>query len=256
MEFLVALAVVLVLAAGLLWLGRNMLAPKIVHPWEAGLIYVNGRHEGTLGAGRYWPWRGLDKVEIHALRVKDQWLRVGPVDVASAEKLPYRLSATLIYNIAEPREFFERQGELLLRQTVSAALVEIAAERTLEQMVAGRAEANAALAASAGARAVNCEIVQGYIDTVTLPPESRRLFIEIEKARLEGLAALERARGEQASLRALANAARLLKNNPELMNLRLLQAVSGAQKGQTTLVVGQNAMAGTAAAEGNADGPA
>ena len=251
MEFVVIVAVILLLVAALLWLGRDVLAPTIVYPWEAGLLYVNGRYEGTLEAGRYWPWRGLDKVEVNKLRVKDQWLRVGPVDVASAEKLPFRLSAMVNYNIAEPREFFERQGELLLRQAVSAGLVEIAAERKLEQLVAGRAELGLALLASTAGKAAHCEILRGFVDSVQLPPESRRLFIEIEKARLEGLAALERARGEQATLRSLANAARLLKNNPELMNLRLLQAVSGAQKGQTTLVIGQNAIAGTAA--GNAD---
>ena len=70
--------------------------------------------------------------------------------------------------------------------------------------------------------------------SVTLPPEIRRLFSEVERARLEGAAALERARGEQAALRSLANSARMLKGNPELMNLRLLQSVSGSAKASPT----------------------
>ncbi len=49
-------------------------------------------------------------------------------------------------------------------------------------------------------------------------------------------------RGEHASLRALANAARLLRGNPELMNLRLLQAVNAGQK-SATLVLGGTALA-------------
>lgn len=249
MEFIVIVAAILLLVAALLWLGRGMLAAKIIYPWEAGLLYVNGRYEGTLEAGRYWLWRPFAKVEVQAVRVRDQWLRVGPVDVASAEKLPFRLSASLAFHVGEPRDFHERQGEMLLRQAVSAALVEIAGERTLEQLVANRAEASQALLALAASRVADCEIVRSFVDAVQLPPESRRLFIEIEKARLEGLASLERARGEQATLRSLANAARLLKNNPELMNLRLLQAVSGAQKGQTTLVIGQNALASGSASE-------
>ena len=57
----------------------------------------------------------------------------------------------------------------------------------------------------------------------------------MERARREGQATLERAHAEQAALRALANAARMLKNNPELQNLRLIQALSEA-KGATVVL--------------------
>ena len=50
---------------------------------------------------------------------------------------------------------------------------------------------------------------------------------------------VERARAEQASLRSLANSARMLKGNPELMNLRLLQALNGGPgKPAPTVVLG------------------
>jgi hypothetical protein len=49
----------------------------------------------------------------------------------------------------------------------------------------------------------------------------------------------KRARGEQAALRSLANSARLLKGNPELMNLRLLHALAGQPgKEAPTVVLG------------------
>ena len=83
-------------------------------------------------------------------------------------------------------------------------------------------------------------ISQAELGSVILPPELRKMTTEVERARLEGLAQLERARGEQAALRSLANAARMLKDNPELMKLRLLQSVGGA-KG-ATLVLGEAAL--------------
>jgi hypothetical protein len=58
------------------------------------------------------------------------------------------------------------------------------------------------------------------------------------KAKQEGQAALERARGESALLRNLANAARVLEGNPALMNLRLMQSLSAAQNAGNTLVLG------------------
>lgn len=72
--------------------------------------------------------------------------------------------------------------------------------------------------------------------SVVLPPEMRHPVTEVERARMDGLAALERARGEHAALRSLANAAWMLKDNPDLMNLRLLQAVGAAGKGATIMV--------------------
>jgi hypothetical protein len=58
------------------------------------------------------------------------------------------------------------------------------------------------------------------------------------KVKQEGQAALERARGESAALRNLANAARLLDGNPALQNLRLLQSLTAAQNAGSTLVLG------------------
>lgn len=63
------------------------------------------------------------------------------------------------------------------------------------------------------------------------------MFTEAERARREGLAALERARSEQAALRVLANAARNLAGNPELAQLRLWQTMENA-KGAKTFVLG------------------
>src|SRR5439155_16474925 len=74
------------------------------------------------------------------------------------------------------------------------------------------------------------------IRDLTLPGDLKKIFAQVVKARQEGLAALERARGETAALRNLANAAQMVQRNPQLLQLRLLQ-VSGQQTG-TTLVIG------------------
>ena len=70
------------------------------------------------------------------------------------------------------------------------------------------------------------------------PADLKRAFADVLKAKHEGQAALERARGESAALRNLANAARVLEGNPALMNLRLMQSLSAAQSAGNTLVLG------------------
>jgi len=79
------------------------------------------------------------------------------------------------------------------------------------------------------------ELVQADVKDLTLPGDLKKLFTQVTKARQEGLAALERARGETAALRSLANAARLVQDNPALMQLRLLQ-VLGEQPGNTVVL--------------------
>jgi hypothetical protein len=68
-----------------------------------------------------------------------------------------------------------------------------------------------------------------------LPGDLKRIFAQELAARKEGLAALEKARGETAALRNLANAARIIEDNPALMQLRLLQHL-GATSGNTVVL--------------------
>ncbi len=76
------------------------------------------------------------------------------------------------------------------------------------------------------------------VKDVMFAADLKRAFADVLKAKQEGQAALERARGESASLRNLANAARVLEGNPALMNLRLIQSRTAAQNTGNTLVVG------------------
>jgi len=115
---------------------------------------------------------------------------------------------------------------------------------TLDELMADRDKVLAGFAAAIapGARALGIELVDVQMRDLILAGPSRQAFADIWKAQKDGQAALERARGEQASLRALANAARMLKGNPELMNLRLLQALQGGPgKNAPTVVLGGGA---------------
>ena len=74
------------------------------------------------------------------------------------------------------------------------------------------------------------------VKDVMFPGDLKRIFAEVVRAQKEGQAALERARGETAALRNLANAAKMLEDNPALFNLRVLQSVSGGAQGSTVVV--------------------
>ena len=87
--------------------------------------------------------------------------------------------------------------------------------------------------------ALRAAVADVEIRDVILPGDVRQAFAEVLRARADGRAALERARGESAALRNLANGARVLQDNPGLMNLRILQAIGQEQAvpGTTRFVV-------------------
>lgn len=214
---------------------------EIVNDWEFGLLYRDGRFQRLLESGRHrlrWPMQTTRR-QVWKLRRGEQLLQFPPADVVSEDKLLYRIAATLTFEIVEPRVAFEQSYMEKLRTYAQGAILRLAAERSLDAMIVERLAAQKHLLELLSEAVTGCRVAAVDVLTLTLPPELRRLYAETERARLEGLASLERARGEQAALRALNNAARMLKGNPELMNLRLLQAITGAGgKSQPTLVLG------------------
>ena len=73
-----------------------------------------------------------------------------------------------------------------------------------------------------------------YTPTPSGTRSSRARRSAIATARAQGQAALERARGEVAATRALANAARMVADQPALLQLRTLQAI---EAGGATVVL-------------------
>src|SRR5947208_8230625 len=79
-------------------------------------------------------------------------------------------------------------------------------------------------------------LISADVKDIMLAGEMKKAFSQVVKAQKDGQAALEKARGETAALRSLANAARMMDDNPNLLQLRALQAF--ADSGGNTLVLG------------------
>ena len=226
-----------------------------VFPWTGALFYRDGRFERVLEPGRYWS--GAFGLEVKSFYTGRQILTVPAQEVLTADGFPVKLGVIVEYRIADLRRAQEATGGSwvpLLHSAVQLALRAPVQVRNLDALLADldALEAEIAPAVLATAEPVGIAVERVALRDLILPAEVRRLVTEVERARREGLAALERARGEQAALRSLANAARLLKGNPELHALRVLQALA-SQPGRPapTLVLGGGALlpVGTASSE-------
>jgi len=212
-----------------------------IYEWQRGLLYRYGRFVRELGPGRYRTTFGRWIVTIP---INPNIATVGPQEVLTADRFTVKLTARVTFAVTEPRKAYEVNcaGDTqALRGLIQIAIRDLVVGRSLDALLDARpqldAELKSALAAPLSAH--GCQVEAAEIRDLILSAEVRRMYTDIERIRREGLAALERARGEQAALRALANAARMLKGNPELMNLRVLQALqSSGGKAQPTLVLG------------------
>ncbi|RJY09929.1 SPFH domain-containing protein [Aurantiacibacter aquimixticola] len=244
----------------------------IVWPGYVGLLYDRGRFVRQLEPGPYIRFDPFGHTQVKRVSTITQALSQQQVELISSDQFSFRAQLTPVYTVTDARAFVEENPQThdpfeshypagigampfysqRLDATLSATAIEAAGRVTLEEFLADPAGALARIAAAIADVLPGARIDGVLVTAVTLPPETRKMFTEIERARREGLASLERARAEQASLRALANAARSLSGNPELAKLRMLQVMESA-RGSKTFVLGDSADLGTL---GGADGKA
>ncbi|HZH98413.1 MAG TPA: SPFH domain-containing protein [Fimbriimonadaceae bacterium] len=162
---------------------------------------------------------------------------MGNQEILTSDNVAVRCSATVAYAVADPLRvrqtvYMEHAGHLVIQ----AALRNVIAAYPAEDLLRNRATISQAVedAARPELSALGLRLDKLDVRDLILPAEMRRAFNQVLIAQQDGLAALERARGENASLRSLANAAKALENNPALLQLRMLQAV---ESGKATLLV-------------------
>ncbi|MEM9264884.1 MAG: slipin family protein [Cyanobacteria bacterium P01_F01_bin.13] len=198
-----------------------------VFEYERGLKYVKGRFKQVLGPGQYWLW-AFGNTTLRKVDMRPQYLSVPGQAVLTADGIGLKVSLTAVYDISDPAMAINqvadyRQGLYL---TVQTGLRELISTVAMDDLL-GNTQLNQQLLDTTASKVtpLGVRLISLSIRDLMLPGELKKLYAQIVQARQEGLAQLERARGETAALRSLANASRLTHKNPALLQLRLLQAL-------------------------------
>ena len=207
----------------------------IVTDGFAGLLYHEGKLVETLAAGRHVRWGKNYRVAL--VDTRKTLLQVAGQEVLSADNVGVKLSIVLTTQIVDAAKSVQAADNhaahiySATQTAVRTAVAGVTMEALLTQRVAIGAQLRELVAPQAEAVGVQVHAVE--VRDVMLPGELRKAFSEVLKAKQEGQAALERARGESAALRNLANAARLIEGQPALATLRFLQMLEASNAGQT-----------------------
>jgi regulator of protease activity HflC (stomatin/prohibitin superfamily) len=154
-----------------------------------------------------------------------------------------KVTALATFRVADALTMHRAAGDpaAVLYTEVQLALRQVVAADTAEAFLQQKAEhGRKLLELVAGATALlGLRIERVDIRDVMLPADLKRSFMAALQQRQEANAGIEKARAETAALRTLANAAKLMRDNPELLQLRYLQTLQevGVSMGNT-LVLG------------------
>ena len=210
----------------------------IVQEGMVGLLYHEGRLIESLPAGRHVRWGRNYRVGV--IDTRKTLLQVAGQEVLTSDNVTVKASVVLVMQVVDAI-LAVRAADNHVAHLYSAAQTAIrtaVAGVTMDDLLGQRLGIGSKLRELLipQAEAVGVQIHAAEVRDVMLPGELRKAFSDVVRAKQEGLAALERARGESAALRNLANAARLIEGQPALATLRFLQTLSAAGTSQTLVL--------------------
>lgn len=202
-----------------------------VFEYQKGLLYQNGVFQRLLEPGAYRFYRPSSTVSMVDTRTAS--VTIGGQEIITADNVGLKLSLQLSYQVVDPVVATHSMQAWYTEIYTMAQLAarDVLSSLKVDEILQNKANVGEKIVeiVKPKAQVIGVNVSQVEIKDLMFPADLRKAFSDLIRARQEGLAALERARGEQAALRSLANAAKMLDGNPALMNLRILQTLSASQ---------------------------
>jgi len=209
-----------------------------VYEYQRGLKYWKGRYTSTLGPGQYLILKTF--AAIVPVDVRPEFLTIPGQDVLSSDGVTLKVSLAAEFEVADPSVAINKNSNYrnAIYLTLQMALREIVGREKIDDLMQNRSVIGPKLLELTTTKAseLGLKLKIAEVKDIMFPGEMKKAFAQVVKAQKEGQAALERARGETAALRSLANAARMMDDNPNLLQLRALQSLSDSAG--NTLVLG------------------
>ena len=237
-ELLTIALIVLVVVVLLLPPFRGAVARVTVYEYQRGLRFRDGRLDGVLEPGAYWVYR--PSTTIVAVDMREVVAPIPGQEVVTSDGFSVKLSLAVRQKVVDPVVAWTKVESYhgVVYSVVQVALRDVVGSMTIDDLLQHRTGVGPAVLERSAepAKAVGVELVAVDVKDLMFPGPLKRTFAQVVEARQQGLAALEKARGETAALRNLANAARMVESNPSLLQLRLLQQLETSSG--NTLVLG------------------
>jgi len=213
-----------------------------------GLYFRDGEFQSELRPGTHAFWKGVARIKLHNVDLKEQVCDVAGQEIMTADKVTLRLNAVLAYRVVNAlravtevedyRQALYREAQLALRAIVGT--------RELDALLGDKDAVAKELGGNVKNRAAafGVEVVSAGVRDIMLPGEMKDLMNKVTEAKKAAEAALITRREETAAIRMQANTAKILETNPTLMRVRELEVLEKvAQKANLKVVLGEKGLA-------------
>jgi regulator of protease activity HflC (stomatin/prohibitin superfamily) len=229
-----------ILAALVIFFFYAMACLHVLREYERAVVFRLGRVQAPdKGPGLIWIWWPIDKLVKVSLQI-ETW-DVPPQDIITRDNISVKVNAVLLYRVLNAQKAVVelRNYRFAIEQVSATTLRSVLGEVELDDLLAQREKLNARLQTIIDEQTEpwGIKVSQVQVKQVDLPQDMQRVIARQAEAERERRAKIINADGEfQASTR-LAEAARILAQEPITITLRYLQTLSelGLEK-NTTIV--------------------
>ncbi len=214
-------------------------AIKILREYVRGVIFTFGRFTGVKGPGLILVIPGIQKMERVDLRV--QVMDVPSQDVISRDNVSVKVNAVVYFRVIDPEKAIIQVEEyrMATSQLAQTTLRSVLGQHELDEMLAERDKLNDdvrrildAQTDAWGIKVANVEIKHVDLDESMVRAIARQA--EAERARR---AKVIHAEGEQQAAEKLMQAAGVLSQEPQALQLRFLETLTAIAGDRTSTVV-------------------
>ncbi|WP_230130254.1 slipin family protein [Bacillus sp. CECT 9360] len=241
-EVIFWIAIVFISIAGIWSIVTKFIRSVTIFAFEKGVRFHNGTFKDVVGPGRYTYLTSSTRLEVFDMR--PAVLQINGQELLSADHVGVKISLAVTYKVTDPQTLLSEYKDYdeYLYTTIQFKLREAISSMEMDEILNKRQSINEKVKELL----INDVSLSGLsirsvdLKDIMLSADLKKAFAEVIKVKKEALASLEKARGETATLRSLANAAKLIENNPELARLRLIQTIESSQGNTFVIDTGQN----------------
>ncbi len=207
---------------------KSRIKAVTIFDYEKGLNFKKGKFTGILDSGKYFYYAPNARIQV--IDTRQQLATIPGQEILTADNISIKMSLVIKYRVIDALKAVSSSQDYCaaLYTEAQTSLRTLVSGTAVEDLLNQRHELNTNLynLVKEPAALYGLELFSVEIKDIMFPGEMKKIFGQVVNARKEGQAALERARGETAALRNLANAARIFEGNPNLLTLRLIQTLS------------------------------
>lgn len=234
-EFIIIIVVVL-LAIGAIGHMIHVIFDRLIgvitiYDHQTGLRYNQGKFDKKLEAGKYYYFKPDSEIVVEDTRLRS--LTAPGQEILTKDNVNIKISMVMSWSVTD---FLKSRNASQYYYTDLYDAFQMAIRQSVEEYELDELLANRNIAVEKImevlkplAKDLGVEVKSVGVRDIMLPAALKRAYSGALEARKDAEREIEKARGEQAVLRKLSNLAKMVEDNPGLMQLRTLQAFSESE---------------------------